>query len=158
MIIREANRLLRKQLTEPTAPDFKRYQLETPTDNTLRVTLSRLKKRGLVKIDNKIWGITQKGRSYLKNKISKATIPHFTYSTSLKRKEKNIIIAFDIPETYRKKRDWLRIEIISLGFIPLQKSVWFGPAPLPKEFIKFLDELKIIKFIKFLEAKEKDLI
>lgn len=132
---------------------------EYPTkikDNTFRVTLSRLKNRGLVTKKGVDWCITKDGRDFLKNK--EPSLKHFSRRNSNKNREKNMIVAFDIPEIYHNKRDWLRFELIELGFSSIQKSVWFGPGPLPEDFLKSLDELKILKFIKFFKAKENDII
>ena len=69
-----------------------------------------------------------------------------------------MVITFDIPETQRKRRDWLRAELSALGFVPLQKSVWFGPAPLPKDFTNTLVDFDVLEFMKFFEAKEYEII
>jgi DNA-binding transcriptional regulator PaaX len=149
-------KLLRRRLYAPTLPDFgARRRI---AEATLRTTLSRLKKRGLVQNKNAVWSITEQGKKYLETKLATLLLPHPIYTESLKKREKNMIIAFDIPEKYRKKRDWLRIELINLGFSPIQKSVWLGPAPLPQEFIKSLEELKLLPFLKFFQAKEIDIV
>jgi DNA-binding transcriptional regulator PaaX len=75
-----------------------------------------------------------------------------------KNKDKNLIIIFDIPEKERQKRDWLRGELVALGFVSLQKSVWFGPAPIPKKFIEYLAKMNIISYLKFFKATETDLV
>jgi hypothetical protein len=62
-----------------------------------------------------------------------------------KNKESSLkIIAFDIPEKYRSKRDWLRHSLASLGFTMLQKSVWIGKIGLPEDFIEDLRRLDLI--------------
>ncbi len=133
-------------------------------EDLLRVALSRLKKRGLVENSAGIWSATKKGRGYIMNKIAKVTGQNFIkcnhkkYDAKIRNRPKNMIISFDIPEIYRRKRDWLRIELVSLGFGALHKSVWFGPAPLPKEFIEALNDMKIIKHIKFFRASNYDIV
>jgi len=121
--------------------------------NSIRVTLSRLKAKGLIRNQNGLWNLTKKGLGYLSNKLN--FHPRHKKSASAR---KNMIIAFDVPERHRKKRDWLRIELRNLGFEMLQKSVWFGPAPLPTEFVSSLEELNLIPFMKFFEAKKSDII
>lgn len=134
-------------------PPFKRRVVK---DNTLRVTLSRLKARGLVTNNNGVWGITQSGRTFceivLKNrerrKLAKAN----------RAKGKGMIIAFDVPEHERYKRDWLREELIVLGFEPIQKSVWYGPFPLPKKFIGEMGNKGVLACTKFFKAKPEDIV
>lgn len=125
------------------------------SDGAVRVTLSRLKQKGFVKNKRGIWEITKNGRAYLSRKLY--FLPHHSQKISEKR-AKNIIISFDIPEKYKHKRNWLRTELMCLGFEMLQKSVWFGPAPLPDEFGESLRELDILPHLKFFEAKETDII
>jgi DNA-binding transcriptional regulator PaaX len=50
---------------------------------------------------------------------------------------------FDIPERERKKRDWIRSQLVSFGFEPLQKSVWSGGSPLPKNFIEDIEIMNL---------------
>lgn len=56
---------------------------------------------------------------------------------------KNLLLIYDIPEPMKKERDWFRRQLISFGFVMIQRSVWVGPSPLPKEFIVYLKEIKI---------------
>ena len=137
-------------------PDLK-PKLQNASNNTLRVTLSRLKQKGLVENTNGTWKITEKGRGRLAT-LRRTLFPKHSPTASRTKKLKNLIIAFDIPESHRHKRRWLRIELVNLGFELLQESVWFGPAPLPAQFINSLQELRILSHIKFFEAKEADVI
>ena len=122
------------------------------SDAVMRVALSRLKKNGFVQNRRGIWSITERGKLYALKKIF---LGH--HRKILEKKSKSIIIAFDIPETQKKRREWLRVELRNLGFEMLQRSVWFGPAPLPADFIDSLKFLKILSHIKFFEAKEADI-
>ncbi len=69
-----------------------------------------------------------------------------------------MIISFDIPETKHSLRDKLRSDLMALGFVMLQKSLWFGPGPLPEEFLEELDHARILKCLKFFEAREADIV
>ncbi len=123
-------------------------------ERTLKTTLSRLKSRGLVGNDKTLWKITKKGVEYIKNNNKKPK--HFT--TKNINAVKDLIVVFDIPELHKKKRNYLRIELTALGFGMLQKSVWFGPSPLPEEFVKYLNELNLLQYMKFFKAKEGDIV
>jgi len=161
-------KLMRQKILTPTYPwptYYKKYkktqeeairELKETKDQVLRSTLSRLRKNGFVKNENAIWTITNKGRKYLKNKLS-VKISHFKHF-KIKNKQKEIIVIFDIPEIYKKSRNWLREELKELGFIQIQKSVWLGPSPLPKEFIKYLNEINILQYLRFFNAKEQEII
>lgn len=161
-------KLMRQKLLMPTYPwppyykkirktqDEAIKEIKQSKDETLRRTLSRLKKKGFIKNENAVWKITNQGREYVKNKLI-IKLPHFKHLKTENNK-KEIIIIFDIPELHKKSRDWLRGELMGLGFMQIQKSVWLGPAPLPKQFIKYLNEINILQYLKFFYAKEKDII
>lgn len=119
---------------------------------TVQVTLSRLKKRGLVERNNHIWSLTTKGMRYMKK------VAGLKEREVLHKQPKNLIVAFDIPEYKKKERAWLRAELVSLGFTMLQKSLWFGPSPLPKDFITALGEKNIIQHTKFFKAEEYEIV
>lgn len=127
-------------------------------ESTLRATLSRLRALGLVENKGGIWSITEKGRHYFRNRKLRLTKSHGRYPSSITKRRKNMIIAFDVPESEKKKRDWLRVELRCLGFTPIQKSVWFGPSPLPEKFLKSLSELNILSCVKFFRATETDFV
>lgn len=124
------------------------------SEPTLRVTLSRLKKRGLVQNKERAWFITAKGIAH----ISRKKLFKFSVSANVSKKSKNMIVAFDIPESFKRERDLLREALKNVGFEMLQKSVWFGPAPLPRDLIFALKEIKILNFIKFFKAEESDIV
>ncbi|HUX36175.1 MAG TPA: hypothetical protein VMV71_04055 [Candidatus Paceibacterota bacterium] len=126
------------------------------SDATMRVTLSRLKRKGYVENKKGMWQITKAGRARIAKKIYSFFPTHSKRIT--RQQSKNIIISFDIPEAHKKKRNWLRIELLRLGFDMLQRSVWLGPAPLPEEFIDSLRKLQVLQYIKFFNAKEADII
>lgn len=126
-------------------------------EEVIRTTLSRLKKRGFVEHNNHIWKLTVKGKEYLEAKLARV-LPSRREKYVLKTKKKNVIVAFDIPEMMRRKRDWLRNELAAYGFEQLQKSVWFGPGPLPQEFIEDLQRFDVLQYLRFFQATEKEII
>ena len=56
---------------------------------------------------------------------------------------KNLIVMYDIPDNLKKERDWFRRQLIKFGYVMIQRSVWVGPSPLPKDFLDYLKEIKI---------------
>jgi len=67
---------------------------------------------------------------------------------------KNQIVICDIPSNSRSKRDWLRYQLSKFDYTMIQKNVWVGPSPLPKDFLNYvkfiglLSKLKIMKLAK----------
>jgi len=65
------------------------------------------------------------------------------HSTFESNSPKNLIIMYDIPDTLKKERDWFRRQLVKFDYAMIQKSVWVGPSPLPKDFLDYLKEIKI---------------
>lgn len=117
-------------------------------------TLNRLKKQGLVagrksgrrsiwkitKLGLKRWGFLRKNHSnpFSLRNLDLAGEP---------RKPGITIVAFDIPEREKFKRQWLRGCLKLLGFSLLQKSVWIGKRRLPEKFIKVLRQEDMLRFV-----------
>lgn len=51
------------------------------------------------------------------------------------------VVIFDVAEKRRKKRDYLREKLKSLGFGMLQESVWISPFPIENELIELFQTL-----------------
>jgi hypothetical protein len=135
-------------------PEHKRNKQKL--GNTLRVTLTRLKSKGLIKNINKRWILSKEGEEFLKS--TQTAIKQFSFEQKSSHKSsKQMIVAFDIPEKKKRSREWLRRELVEAGFEQVQKSLWFGPG-LPKEFVEYLGELGLLGHIKFFKVSESDLI
>jgi DNA-binding transcriptional regulator PaaX len=123
-------------------PRFKKYPHET-----LRRTINRLS-RGKI-IEKKLDGIilTSQGKKYVADS--------FIYFERPEKQgaKKDLLLLFDIPNTETVKRDWLRFHLKKFGFIMVQRSVWVGPSPLPKEFRAYLKKIQIEKCIKTFTLK-----
>ena len=126
--------------------------------NSLRVILSRMKGQGLLIKDGGRWAITREGRKALAED-KKPDIKKFFQSGRVRNqsKIKKLMVIFDIPEKRKAYREWLRSELVGFGFTMIQKSVWLGHA-LPKEFMQYLDEIKLLRHLRFFRVDERDLI
>ncbi len=118
-------------------PDFQHYKYQTMVNKS-----SILQEKGYVKKDKfGNYFITYKGRDFLDKKI-KSTLRNFNIQKA-KDAAKNLLVMYDIPQEQKKERDWFRRHLKSFGFIMIQKSVWVGPSPLPKEFVAYVKEIKL---------------
>ncbi len=117
-------------------PDFKYYKYQT-----LANRCSILKKEGYIKEINGIYFITYKGELFL-NKESRYIFKKFTTGKTDKD-PKNLLILYDIPQNQTSTRNWFRRELRSFHFVMVQRSVWVGPSPLPKDFLQYVKEMKI---------------
>lgn len=64
-------------------------------------------------------------------------------SYSKKTAPKNLIVIYDIPQDKKKERDWFRRHLKKFDFIMIQKSVWVGPSPLPKDFLDYVKSIDL---------------
>lgn len=94
-------------------------------------------------------------KSRAKKENRKKSFYHSTFYSPFKESSaKNLIVMYDVPHVQKKERDWFRRHLIKFGYIMIQKSVWVGPSPLPKNFLNYLEEIKIgDKFKTFKLAK-----
>ena len=85
-----------------------------------------------------------KKRIRIKEKNRKRDFYFVAFSSPFSRSSpKNLIVMYDIPHFQKKERDWFRRHLIRFGYIMIQKSVWVGPSPLPKNFLNYLNDIKI---------------
>jgi DNA-binding transcriptional regulator PaaX len=108
-------------------------------------TLSRLVKGGLVEIKSEKWFLTKTGKEYFENK--RKLYLKFS-SPFVLNAPKNLLLMFDIPESKKSERNWLRWHLREFQYFMIQKSVWVGPSPLPKKFGAYLKEIGLYKYIK----------
>lgn len=122
-------------------PDFKYYKYQT-----LANRCSELKNRGYIKEINGDYFITYKGEEFL----SKNTRDYFRKFESDKtdKDPKDLLLLYDIPEDKKAQREWFRKELRKFYFIMIQRSVWVGPSPLPKEFTQYLKSVGLKDTIK----------
>jgi DNA-binding transcriptional regulator PaaX len=68
------------------------------------------------------------------------------------------IVAFDIPESSRKKRDWLRSVLRTMGFTMIQRSVWAGKVRIPVTLLRDFQELKIVKYVEIFQTTKTGIL
>lgn len=121
-------------------PAFTYYKRKS-IDNAVK----RLQKKELITIESKKIVISAKGKHYLKTRS--ARLPVFQ-SPFTKQSKKNLIVMFDIPEHRKAEREWFRFQLKRFGYEMIQKSVWFGPSPLPKDFVLYVKSIDLARAIK----------
>lgn len=65
-----------------------------------------------------------------------------------KESQKNLILMYDVVEEKKKERDWFRRQLKKFDYIMIQRSVWVGPSPLPKEFLDYVKAIGLQKHLK----------
>ena len=113
-----------------------------PTKKEIGIAISRLEKRGLVRISEKEkFILTNEGKDlvvYIKNRYN---------ILSKEWDGKFRVVIFDVPEDERRFRDWFRQELSLLLFRQLQKSVYIGKYPLPDDLYQDLIRSGLLKYV-----------
>jgi len=112
---------------------------------SIYTSLSRLRGGKYVSQINGVWKITELGKKYIERK--KNPLKRFD-SPFNKNSPQNLLLTFDIPEPKKYERDWFRSQLKKFNYKLIQRSVWVGPSPLPKEFVEYLKQIKLTRFIK----------
>ena len=115
--------------------------------------IAALKHDGLI-IEHKkekggrIFRLTAKGKEKLAYFRKHAIRMHPPRTYPQKESDVFTIIAFDIPEREKWKREWLRETLRWLGLKMIQKSVWIGKVKIPQQL---LDDLKSLRLLESVE-------
>lgn len=126
-----------------------RYSSPEAAKHSLSSMLYHLKKDGLVVMHGPkkkaLWSITQKGRRVLR----KSPPPQHHTAVDELPPEDGIsrLVAFDVPEKQRAKRQWLRVALMSCGFQPIQRSVFLGHRPLSEDIVKEISDMDMDRYI-----------
>jgi len=133
-------------------------ELEWRSRRTYNSLLYKLKRDGFMESNNKngkkFFSITPRGKKKLDILLLRKTqvLPRINYNVVPEEKNNLLIVAFDIPEKERRKRDWLRSSLRHLGLKMIQKSVWIGKIKLPDDFIKDIGVLNLAQFVHIFEV------
>ncbi|MEI7513417.1 MAG: hypothetical protein WCJ74_02230 [bacterium] len=119
-------------------------KLSTYEKRALRLAINRLKRLAYISNNEDGWIITKSGQEYFTKKRNSFK----QFDSSVSNTKHRLILIFDIPEPRKAERDWLRAQLKNLNFKLIQKSVWVGPSPLHKDFVKYLKEIKLTNCIK----------
>jgi phenylacetic acid degradation operon negative regulatory protein len=133
-------------------PAFGNYKKESVRNN-----FYDLQKDGYIEKLKGHFVVNKNGKEYL-NKNKKKHLQNFEPIEN--NSPKNLLLLYDIPEDKKQERDWFRRNLIKFGFVMIQRSVWVGPSPLPKEFLDYVksiglkDSIKTFKLEKGYEIRK----
>lgn len=112
---------------------------------SIKNSFYKLHSEKLITYENSNIKITNRGRYYLKKRNKSLQV----FKSNFKKgQRKDLLLIFDVPEMKKPERECLRRHLIKFGYKMIQKSVWVGPSPLPKNFLAYIKEIKIQNNIK----------
>ena len=141
---RRARNLGRMRPPAPPSPQ----ELQATERRLFYNLLVRLNAQGFIeKTPKKAWRLTERGiaKRHTLRAQHAAALPHARYLPR-QSAEWNIVM-FDVPETEKRKRDWLRAALSRTGYKRLQKSVFAGKIKLPEEFLNDVRRLRLLPYV-----------
>ncbi len=122
--------------------------LKNNSKKTISQTVYRLSQKGYILKNKDGYTITLTGKKYsiqLHNSLAQ-----FAKPVDLP-KEKTLLVFFDIPESKRDQRQWFREHLKRFDYSMIQRSVWVGPNPLPKDFLAYIQDIGLMDCIQTLQ-------
>jgi DNA-binding transcriptional regulator PaaX len=110
--------------------------------------LHYLKSRNLIQYDRENIYLSNKGKLFYNEKVK------FKNTFHKPKKEYEIILIFDIPESKRKVRNWLRNQLKDWNFTMIQMSVWKGDGPVSQDFLDYISLLGIKRCVKIFKVQK----
>ncbi|MFA6585896.1 MAG: CRISPR-associated endonuclease Cas2 [Candidatus Paceibacterota bacterium] len=120
-------------------------KLKNRSYKSIRSMVSYVKKNNLIVQNDKGWHLSPAGKKYMKRK--EVSLKQFENEFT-KEAPKNLIVMFDISEKQKAEREWFRWHLKKFNYEMIQRSVWVGPSPLPKEFMNYIEKIKLKDSIK----------
>ncbi|KKP92528.1 MAG: Transcriptional regulator, PaaX family [Candidatus Moranbacteria bacterium GW2011_GWE1_36_7] len=111
---------------------------------TIRQSIRRLQKQGFVEKKGLKFALTVKGQELAKYILGRKNVQMRKWD------KKYRVVIFDIPESKRKIRNWLREELYLLDYKKLQESVLIGKYALPDDLIEEIKNYKIGNYVNYL--------
>lgn len=123
-------------------------KLSNNENRNISRVINRLEERGLINLGGDIVELTLEGQKIL-NRIEAEDI-------KIVKPEKwdQIwhIVAYDIPEDFKKERDYFRQKLKEFGFVNLQESMWLFPYNCKEEIAIFTQSINISPFVIYLNT------
>jgi len=132
-------------------PVFKKYKKEKGKREFSNF-IYYLKRKGYIRSKN-LEG--KKGMLITKFGIDRALMASFKLGKAKKRKDgKWLMLIFDMPTKYRKRRDLLRSILRNLGYKLFQQSVWVTPYDVSDQTEKLLQEHSLDNYVRIFIIEE----
>ncbi len=147
---------LQEKIHARGAQEKRRREHEAQIRRKYSNLLSKLKREGLIAEHKKGMGafLTLTFLGTRKRDALRARHAHALPSPHYPKEQgtRLLIVAFDVPEKERHKRDWLRCVLKNLGLRRIQKSMWIGKVKIPREFLEDIRTLRLTEHVEIFEV------
>ena len=131
----------------------RRKEWEKDEYQRFKNSLQYLKREGFVtgrpNGNSFLWNLTGSGRSHL-NEIKSRRAPY-----PKERADAVFIVSYDIPESCRRNRRWIREVLRFLNFSMVHRSVWVGSHKVPEDFLYDLKKRGIFSCVQIFEVGKR---
>ncbi|HRH24747.1 MAG TPA: CRISPR-associated endonuclease Cas2 [Candidatus Paceibacterota bacterium] len=127
--------------------DLSKYKRQTIAN-----AVQKLKKEKLIRVGVDALMVSARAIAYIEKRKERLRLFDSPFS---KKSPKNLLVLFDIPEDRKGEREWFRRQLIEFGYEMVQKSVWLGPSPLPKDFVRYVKTIGLGENIKTFKIAPK---
>ena len=111
------------------------------SEESVRTTLWRLEKRGVIEKRGEKYFVSHEGKKQMEERQQPEQWD-----------EKWRILTFDIPESERASRIWLRAQLLRAGYETMQKSIFVGKNPIPRFLLNEMKERNILSYVRVIVA------
>ena len=124
---------------------YKNFMFDRRKRDIFNRTINRLEEKGLINLGGERVKLSENGIRVLEldeawNIEIKKTKWQGTWQ----------IVAYDIPEDFKKERDYLAAKLKELDFYRVQKSMWAYPYDCKEEIAMFVQSLHVAPFVIYL--------
>ncbi len=136
------------------------------SENSFYTALARLKRRRMItRTADRKYELTESGeysalKAYVRKEVSesekKLKTDNLKLTTAARWDGKWRIVLFDVPESKRPIRDYLRGVLKRLGFREFQRSMWVWPYRLPSFISKLLADPQMRKYTRAITTYDID--
>jgi DNA-binding transcriptional regulator PaaX len=136
------------------------------TENSFYTALSRLKRRKfVVRTSDRMYELTPTGeyaalKAYVRKEFTelerKLATRNSQLATSPKWDGRWRLVLFDVPESRRPIRDYIRSVLRRIGCREFQRSLWIYPHKLPLFILRMFDDPQIRQFARVITTSDID--
>ncbi len=126
-------------LALPNLPLVLKPFLEKKGPKNFKKVLKNLESKGVISLGGEKVVLTEKGRKLLQRiRLTDMEIIRPKKWDKIWR-----LVAYDVPDTHKKERDWFRFTLKRLGFYEVQESLWTHPFECKEEIAIIAKDLRI---------------
>lgn len=137
-------------LVLPNLPIAIRGIVKLRGNKWLNKTFENMKKKGLINLGGEKIKLTAKGKRMLREvELSDLKLTKPKEWDGIWR-----LVSYDIPEKYKKSRDFFRYILLKNGFCQIQESLWVHPYQCKEEIAAVTKNIHLSRYVIMMETEK----